>query len=366
MRNIPFLDIKQTYIELKAEIDIAVKRVMDSGWYIQGEELRKFENEFAEYCDVKYCIGVGNGLDALHLILRAMDIGTGDEVIVPSNTFIATWLAVSYSGAVPVPVEPDEGTHNIDPTRIEEAVTEKTKAIMPVHLYGQPADIDAIIGIAKKFNLKVIEDAAQAHGAKYKGKRAGGLGDAAGFSFYPGKNLGAFGDGGAVTTNDPVIAEKVRMLRNYGSKIKYTHELKGFNSRLDELQASILRVKLQHLDEWNKRRIQIAEYYNQLLKEIDVALPGIPIDFESVFHLFVIRTKNRDFIQKGLREAGIETLIHYPIPPHKQDAYAAMNSISLPMSERLAGEVLSLPIGPYLSNDEVVYVANSIIRVLGK
>jgi dTDP-4-amino-4,6-dideoxygalactose transaminase len=234
MRKIPFLDLKESYLELKTELDIAAQRVMNSGWYIHGEELSAFESEFAEYCNVKNCIGVGNGLDALHLILRAMDIGSaGDEVIVPSNTFIATWLAVSYAGAIPVPVEPDETTYNIDPTRIEAAITERTKAIMPVHLYGQPADMEPILDIAGRYQLKVIEDAAQAHGARYKGKRVGCFGHAAAFSFYPGKNLGAFGDGGAITTNDPLIAEKVRRLRNYGSQIKYCHDIKGFNSRLD-------------------------------------------------------------------------------------------------------------------------------------
>lgn len=365
MKNIPFLDLRGSYIKLKTEIDSAFQRVMDSGWYILGDELKAFESEFAKYCDVKYCIGVGSGLDALHLILRAMDIGKGDEVIVPSNTFIATWLAVSYTGAVPIPVEPDEVTHNIDPTKIEAAITEKTKAIMPVHLYGQPADMDAIIGIARRFNLKIIEDAAQAHGARYKGKRVGGLGDAAGFSFYPGKNLGAFGDGGAVTTNDPTIAERVRRLSNYGSQVKYAHDVKGGNSRLDELQAAFLRVKLRHLDEWNSRRLELAGYYRQLLTRADVFLPEVHMGFESVFHLFVIRTKNRDMLQMALKEAGIETLIHYPIPPHKQNAYAAMNNISLPISEGLASEVLSLPMGPHLSTGEVEAVSNHIVHILG-
>ena len=261
MQIIPFLDLRASYLELKTALDSAFQRVMASGWYILGEELKAFEAEFAEYCNVKYCVGVGNGLDALHLILRAMDIGQGDEVIVPSNTFIATWLAVSYAGATPVPVEPDEATYNIDPSKIEAAITEKTKAIMPVHLYGQPADMDPILKIAARHHLKVIEDAAQAHGARYKGKRTGSLGDAAGFSFYPGKNLGAFGDGGAVTTNDSTLAERVRRLSNYGSQVKYAHDVKGFNSRLDELQAALLRVKLRHLDAWNGRRRQIAAQY---------------------------------------------------------------------------------------------------------
>jgi dTDP-4-amino-4,6-dideoxygalactose transaminase len=365
MKNIPFLDLKQTYLELKVELDDAIQRVMNSGWFILGEELKKFEEEFAEYCNVKYCIGVGNGLEALHLSLRAMDIGAGDEVIVPSNTFIATWLAVSYSGATPVPVEPDETTYNIDPARIEAAITKKTKAIMPVHLYGQPADMDPILDIAGRYNLKVIEDAAQAHGARYKGKRVGGIGHAAGFSFYPGKNLGAFGDGGAVTTDDSTIAEKVKRLRNYGSQIKYSHDVKGFNSRLDEIQAAFLRVKLRHLEEWNARRLKIVERYRECLTGTNILLPETPKGFESVFHLYVIRTKNREMLQTGLKASGIETLIHYPIPPHKQGAYATMNGMSYPVSERLSSEVLSLPIGPHLSTDNVEEVADSITRISG-
>ena len=364
MKNIPFLDLRKSYIELKTEIDVAVQRVMNSGWYIQGEELKAFELEFAEYCNVKYCIGVGNGLDALHLILRAMDIGTGDEVIVPSNTFIATWLAVSYAGAMPVPVEPDETTYNIDPAGIEAAITERTKAIMPVHLYGNPADMDPILEIADRHQLKIIEDAAQAHGARYKGKSTGGLGDAAGFSFYPGKNLGAFGDGGAVTTNDPVFAEKVRQLRNYGSQKKYSHDVKGFNSRLDELQAAILRVKLRHLDEWNARRIELVECYRQCLAGSKVLLPQIPVECDSVFHLFVIRTKDRDLLQVGLKEAGIETLIHYPIPPHKQGAYSTMHDYNLPIAESMAREVLSLPMGPHLSSAMVEEISSHIEFIL--
>ncbi|OPY67543.1 MAG: dTDP-3-amino-3,6-dideoxy-alpha-D-galactopyranose transaminase [Syntrophorhabdus sp. PtaU1.Bin002] len=364
MKKIPFLDLKQTYLELKTELDSAVQRVMNSGRYIHGEELSAFESEFAEYCGVKYCIGVGNGLDALHLILRALDIGAGDEVIVPSNTFIATWLAVSYAGAAPVPVEPNETTYNIDPGRIEEAITERTKAIIPVHLYGQPADMEPILEIARKYGLKILEDAAQAHGARYKGSRVGGLGDAAGFSFYPGKNLGAFGDGGAVTTNDPGIAEKVRRLSNYGSQIKYKHDIKGFNSRLDELQAATLRVKLKHLGEWNARRLEFADYYRHYLSGAKVVLPEISVGLESVFHLFVIRSINRDVLQTGLKEAGIETLIHYPRPPHKQVAYSSMAGYDLPIAERLAREVLSLPMGPHLTSEMAEETAQQIKRIL--
>lgn len=361
MGKIPFLDLKQPYLELKAEVDRAYQRVMDSGWYIHGEELKAFEAEFADYCNVKYCIGVGNGLDALHLILRAMDIGKGDEVIVPSNTFIATWLAVSYAGATPVPVEPDEKTYNIDPDRIEAAITQRTKAIIPVHLYGQPADMDPILEIASRYRLKVIEDAAQAHGARYKGEKTGGLGDAAGFSFYPGKNLGAFGDGGAVTTNDPVIANKVRLLSNYGSLVKYTHDVKGFNSRLDELQAAFLRVKLRHLDQWNARRRKIADQYLQKLSAQDfLTLPHVPPWAKPVWHLFVVRTPERDRLQKYLTGCGIQTLIHYPVPPHKQCAYQDFSNVSLPVSEKIHNEVLSIPISPVMDENDVEYIWNAL------
>lgn len=364
MGKILFLDLKQPYLELKEELDCAYQRVMDSGWYIHGEELKAFEAEFADYCDVKYCIGVGNGLDALHLILRAMDIGEGDEVIVPSNTFIATWLAVSYAGATPVPVEPDEKTYNIDPKRIEAEITEKTKAIMPVHLYGQPADMAPILEIAGKYRLKVIEDAAQAHGARYKGKRTGGLGDAAGFSFYPGKNLGAFGDGGAVTTNNPVIADKVRRISNYGSQIKYAHDVKGFNSRLDELQAAFLRVKLRKLDEWNERRRQVAHQYLQKLSVRDcLILPHVPPWAEPVWHLFVVRTPERDRLQNYLTDCGIQTLIHYPMPPHRQGAYQELSHLSLPVSEMIHREVLSLPMGPHLTMEMVEEISLQIKRI---
>lgn len=361
MKKIPFLDLRASYLELKTELDSAFQRVMKSGWYIQGDELEAFESEFAEYCNVKYCIGVGNGLDALHLILRAMDIGAGDEVIVPSNTFIATWLAVSYAGATPVPVEPDEATYNIDPTRIEAAITQKTKAIMPVHLYGQPADMEPILEIADRYQLKVIEDAAQAHGARYKGKRVGGLGNAAGFSFYPGKNLGAFGDGGAITTNDSIIAEKVKSLRNYGSQIKYSHDVKGFNSRLDELQAAFLRVKLRYLDAWNGRRRKIADQYlEELLTNDYLTLPQVPPWAEPVWHIFVVRTSERDLLQKHLADCGIQTLIHYPVPPHKQGAYQELSHLLLPVSERIHEEVLSLPMGPTMVAGDVQCVRDAL------
>lgn len=365
--KIPFLDLKSPYLELKEELDEAYHRVMESGWYILGEEVESFEAAFAKYCGTKFCVGVGNGLDALHLILRAYGIGPGDEVIVPSNTYIATWLAVSYAGAKPIPVEPRIDTYNIDPERIEEAITSKTKAILPVHLYGQPADMDTINLIAKKYNLPVIEDAAQAHGAIYKGKKTGSLGNAAGWSFYPGKNLGAFGDAGAVTTNDPDLAEKVRTLRNYGSKVKYVNEIKGFNSRLDPLQAAFLKIKLKYLDEWNARRSTIADYYlAELSKVRDLKLPVIPEWASPCWHLFVVRSKNRDSLTEQLLNYGINTLIHYPFPPHLQLAYyeMEMSKGSFPISEKIHQTILSLPISPHMkieaANKVIISIQNSI------
>ena len=360
--TIPFLELKPAYDELREEFDAAYRRVMDSGSYLLGRELEAFEAEFAAYCGVKHCVGVGNGLDALHLILRAMHIGPGDEVIVPSHTFIATWLAVSYAGATPVPVEPDPQTYNLDPNRIEASITPRTRAIMPVHLYGQPADMDPIMALAARHGLKVLEDAAQAQGARYKGRRTGGLGDAAGTSFYPGKNLGAFADAGAVTTNDSELADRVRTLRNYGSKKKYYNDFKGINSRLDELQAAFLRVKLRKLDDWNERRRKIAQFYLVSLRPLTsdlcppssaLALPFVPSWAEPVWHLFVIRHPQRNALQQKLTEAGIGTLIHYPVPPHLSGAYADLQPPSsaiwnLPVAEELAETVLSLPIGPHL------------------
>ncbi|ABQ27351.1 DegT/DnrJ/EryC1/StrS family aminotransferase [Geotalea uraniireducens] len=365
--KVPFLDLKAQYLELQDEFDAAYRRVMDSGWYILGKELEAFEAEFAVYCQVKHCIGVGNGLDALHLILRASGIGPGDEVIVPTNTYIATWLAVTYSGATPVPVEPDEQTYNINPSRIESAITECTKAIMPVHLYGQPADMDRINEIAVRHGLKVFEDSAQAHGAKYKGRRTGGLGDAAGFSFYPGKNLGAFGDGGAVTTNDDDLAEIIRILRNYGSQIKYHNEVMGFNSRLDELHAAMLRVKLAKLDEWNERRKQVAAlYFDQLTSNTNLVLPCVPDWADPVWHLFVVRSKKRGELQKQLTDARIGTMIHYPIPPHLQEAYSELGygKGSFPISEKVHNEVLSLPMGPSMSPSQVSMVTETVRRLV--
>jgi len=354
--KIPFLDLNAPYKELKEELDSAYHRVMDSGWFILGEEVEAFEKEFASYCHAKHCIGLGNGLDALHLILRAYDIGAGDEVIVPSNTYIATWLAVSYAGATPIPVEPDIQTYNLDPKRIEAAITERTRAIMPVHLYGQPAKMDSILEIARRYHLKVIEDAAQAHGASFNGTSAGILGDAAAWSFYPGKNLGAQGDAGAVTTNDSALDEKIRMLRNYGSRVKYYNEFKGYNSRLDPLQAAFLRVKLSHLDSWNQRRKAVAKHYLAGIMSLDGLLsPYILEGSEPSWHLFVVRHKKRDELQKHLQQAGIGTLIHYPVPPHLASAYADMGKKTgdFPIAEELANTVISLPIGPHLSNENV-------------
>jgi dTDP-4-amino-4,6-dideoxygalactose transaminase len=360
--KVPFLDFAGPYEELKAELDDAYFRFMRSAWYILGREVEAFEQEFAFYCGVKHCVGVGNGLEALHLILRAYEIGEGDEVIVPSNTYIATWLAVSYAGANPIPVEPNAQTCNLDPGRIEAAITARTKAIMPVHLYGQPADMGAILAVAQKHGLKVIEDNAQAQGARYKGRRTGSLGDAAGNSFYPGKNLGAFGDAGAVTTDDPVLADKIRTLRNYGSKKKYYNDYKGYNSRLDELQAALLRVKLRKLDEWNRRRGAIATRYLAELKPVPgLMLPHVPEWAEPVWHLFVVRSRERDVFQQRLSEAGIGTLIHYPVPPHLSGAYASKKwgRGTFPLAEELADTVLSLPIGPHLRKEQAELVLSA-------
>lgn len=359
---IPFLDLKAPHQELQSELDEVWARVRDSGWYILGPEVDAFEQEYAAYCGAQHCVGVANGLDALHLALRALGVGTGDEVIVPSNTYIATWLAVSQCGAVPVPVEPDPATHNLDPRRIEAVVTPRTKVILPVHLYGQPADLDPILSIARRHGLRVLEDAAQAHGARYKGQRIGAHGDAVAWSFYPGKNLGALGDAGAVTTNDPELADRLRVLRNYGSRVKYVNEVQGWNSRLDPLQAAILRVKLAHLDEWNARRAEIAALYLRELADCGVVLPQVPDWAQPVWHLFVIRHPQRDALQQRLAQAGIQTLIHYPIPPHRQQAYAGLGLAegALPIAERLAAEVLSLPIGPHLSGAQAEQVVAAV------
>ena len=359
---IPFLDLGAAYRELKPEIDAAVSRVLDSGWYILGPEVEAFETEWAAYCDAKHAVGLANGLDALTLALRALDIGPGDEVIVPSNTYIATWLAVSGVGATPVPVEPDVATHNIDPARIEAAITPRTRVLLPVHLYGQPADLDPILDIAQRHGLRVIEDAAQAHGARYKGQRIGAHGDIVCWSFYPGKNLGALGDAGAVTTNDAALAERVALLRNYGSRKKYVNEEAGVNSRLDPIQAAVLRVKLGVLDEWTERRCAVAMAYTKGLAESRLILPHVPEWADPAWHLYVVRTSDRDRLQARLTEAGVGSLIHYPIPPHMQKAYADMEIMpdAFPLVRDLAGEVLSLPMGPQLGLDAALAVIAAI------
>ncbi len=360
--HIPFLDLEKLHQSIRGPIDAAFSRVVDSGWFIMGPELEAFEAEFAEYCEVKHCIGVGNGLEAIHLLLKAYGIGPGDEVIVPSNTFIATWLAVTECGATPVPVEPNVNTYNIDPLLIANAITKRTRAIVPVHLYGQPADMDSINAIAHKHGLLVIEDAAQAQGARYKGRRVGSLGHAAATSFYPGKNLGALGDGGAVLTNDDAIANKVKQLRNYGSKIKYQHDLVGYNSRLDEMQAAFLRAKLEVLDEWNDRRKEVAGQYLKVLAGVDVILPFVPDFSDPVWHLYVIRSKHRDELRAHLEKQGIATVIHYPIPPHRQACYSNYKNHELPIADQLAKEVFSLPISPVQTVNDTQFVCNEIIK----
>ena len=363
--SIPFLDLRASYQELQGELDDSYRRIMESGWYILGEEVDAFERDFASYCEAKHCIGVGDGLAALTLILRGYGIGAGDEVIVPANTYIASWLAISYAGARPIPVEPDPCTYNLDPNRIAQAITPRTRAIMAVHLYGQPAEMKPILDLGKEHGVKIIEDAAQAHGAKYAGVRAGGLGDAAGFSFYPGKNLGAFGDGGVVVTNDEELADRVRLLRNYGSRKKYYNEVKGFNSRLDTLQAAFLRVKLRHLDAWNNRRRAVARHYMERLGGIPgLDLPTVAPETEAAWHLFVIRHARREDLQRCLDDAGIGTLIHYPVPPHLSHAYAdaGFRRGDFPITEQLANSVLSLPIGPHLHPEAVAKVIDALLQ----
>lgn len=352
---IPFLDLKSIQLTQAEELKDAFARVLESGWYILGNEVKQFEQEYAAYCSAAECIGVANGLDALILALRALDVGPGDEVLVPSNTYIATWLAVSHVGATPVPVEPVPSTGNMDPAKLAAQLTARTRVIMPVHLYGQPVELAPILAFAKEHGLKVIEDGAQSHGARYRGQRLGAHGDAVAWSFYPGKNLGALGDGGAVTTNDPELAERIRVLRNYGSRIKYHNEVIGYNSRLDELQAALLRVKLPKLDADNAHRAAIARRYLAGLQGAGLGLPHIAEGCESAWHLFVIRHPERDRLAKALAEMGIGTVIHYPIAPHLQPAYAGLGLSrgALPISEAMHAEVLSLPIGPTMSMEQV-------------
>lgn len=364
---VPFLDLKSPYDELKPEIDAAIQRVLDSGWFILGPEVETFERAFATYCDAAHAVSVANGLDALHLALLAMDVGPGDEVIVPSNTYIATWLAVSQCGATPVPVEPRADTHTLDPDRVEAAITPRTRVILPVHLYGLPADMDPLCAIARRHGLRILEDGAQSHGARYKGRPLGAHGDAVAWSFYPGKNLGALGDGGAVTTNDPALADRLRVLRNYGSRVKYVNEVKGWNSRLDPMQAAVLGVKLARLDAWNDRRRALAARYTAGLAAVagpDLGLPVSPAGFDSAWHLYVVTTQHRAALQAALAEAGIGTLIHYPIAPHRQQAYAelGLGPGSQPIAERLADQVLSLPMGPHLLPEQVDEIVQVIVR----
>ena len=354
---IKFLDLQKINAQYQQDLKKAAERVIDSGWYLLGNEIAEFENRFAEYCGVNYCVGVANGLDALRLILRAyMALGVikeDDEVIVPANTYIATILAISDNGLKPVLVEPDLETYNIDPELIEEKITQKTKAILIVHLYGQNAYCHKIKSLCEQYNLKLIEDCAQAHGAKYKDRKVGSLGDAAGFSFYPGKNMGALGDAGAVTTNDPELASIVRALGNYGSFKKYEHNYKGLNSRMDEIQAAFLTVKIKYLEQENEARKKVANFYMENISNPNIVLPTIQKEEGKVWHLFVIRTKERDFLQKYLMENGVQTLVHYPIPPHKQLAYIEWNNLHFPNTEKIHAEVLSLPISPVMDQNEV-------------
>ncbi len=360
--KIPFSSVEVMHAELREEMLSAFARVYDANWFIQGKEVAAFEEEFAAYCGTKYAVGCGNGLDALYLLLRAYGIGGGDEVIVPSNTYIATALAVSYTGATPVFVEPEETSFNLDASLLEAAITERTKAVMAVHLYGQPADMDEIRAIAKAHGLKVIEDSAQAHGAVYKGVKTGNLGDAAGFSLYPGKNLGALGDGGVITTNDAKIAETCRALGNYGSDYKYHHIYKGNNSRLDEVQAALLRIKLRSLDRWNKRRNEIAERYLAEIQNEAVGLPVKKADRTHVYHIFAVMCEKRDALAEDLAEKGIGTNKHYPIPMHLQGAYAELGikKGSLPVAEKISACELSLPMYYGMTDEEVSYVIGAI------
>ncbi len=361
--KVPFVSFEKMHAEIRNELDTAYKNVLDKNYYIHGTECDKFEKNFAEYCGAKYCIGVGNGLDALTLILRAMDIQKGDEVLLPANTYIATALAVSAVGATPVLVDPDIRTYNIDVHKIEAKITTKTKAILPVHLQGRPADMDNIMMIAQKYHLKVVEDSAQAHGTTYKGKKVGTFGIASGFSFYPGKNLGALGDGGCIITNDETIAQKVRYLSDYGSDYKYHHIFKGVNSRLDELQSAFLNVKLPYLDKWNTDRQRIARIYLENIHNPAIILPLPPDDtFGHIYHVFAIRCQNRDKLENYLRSQNIGTLKHYPIPIHLQRAYADLNipEGSLPVAEEISRTILSIPMYYGMPDEEINFVIQTL------
>lgn len=350
---IKFLDLKKINNRYREEIDSRIKDILDKGWYLQGEENENFTKNFANFCGTKFALGVANGLDALNLIIKAYGFGNGDGIIVPANTYIATILAISENGCIPILVEPDIKTYNINPDSIEEKITTKTKAIMVVHLYGQAVQMEKIWKIAKKYNLKIIEDSAQAHGAIYQENRTGNLGDASGFSFYPGKNLGCIGDGGAVTTNDEELFNKIKAIANYGSDRKYHHIYKGVNSRLDEIQAAVLDIKLNHLDSDNNKRREISKYYRENIKNSKIILPETYDEKSHVWHIFAVRTQNRDEFQKYLTEKGIQTIIHYPTPPHKQGAYKEWNNLSFPITEEIHNTILSLPISPVMTDSEI-------------
>lgn len=362
--EVPFLNVGSTYFELRESIEKAVRRVLESGNYLLGPELERFEEAWADYCEAKECVGVASGLDALILALRALDVGPGDEVIVPSHTFVATWLAVSSVGATIIPVDPDVSTYNLSAQAIELAISSRTAAIIPVHLYGHPTDTTSIDELARRYGIPVIYDAAQAHGARVFGRGLGSFGSLTAWSFYPGKNLGAYGDGGAVTTNDASLARTIRRLRNYGSIRKYEHELRGCNSRLDEMQAAVLLTKLEKLDEWNSRRVEIANLYLDRLDQTGLALPRVIDGHDAVWHLFVVRSTDRASLQAGLLERGVRTGVHYPTPPHKQPAYISDLKFELPVAELLAEEVLSLPIGPHLQRSDATRVVDAILQVL--
>lgn len=357
---IKFLDLHKINERFRNEIDERITQVLDSGWYILGEQVRVFEKNFANFCGVKHCIGCANGLDALNLIIKGFGFTDGDEIIVPANTYIASILAISQNGCKPILVEPDINTYNINPDLIEQKITDKTKAIMVVHLYGQAVEMEKIWDIAKRYNLKIIEDSAQSHGAIYKGKRAGNLGDASGFSFYPGKNLGCMGDGGCVTTSDDELAYRIRAIANYGSDYKYHHIFKGTNSRLDEIQAAVLDIKLKHLDEDNDRRREIAKFYRENIKNPNIILPQLKEEENHVWHIFAVRINDRDRLKKYLEGNGIETNIHYPTAPHKQECYKEWHHLSFPVSEKIHKEILSLPISPVLTNEEVTKIVKVI------
>ena len=357
---VSFLDLGKVNNRFRTEIDARIKTVLDKGWYLQGDENQVFSENFAKFCDTRYALGVANGLDALNLLIKASGFGPGDEIIVPANTYIATILAISENGCTPVLVEPDIHTYNIDVNKIEEKITSKTKAIMVVHLYGQAVQMEKVWEVAKKHDLKVFEDCAQAHGAFYQNKRVGNLSDGAAFSFYPGKNLGCMGDGGAVVTNDLVLYEKVKALANYGSDYKYHHIYKGTNSRLDEIQAAVLDVKLKHLDADNQRRREISSYYRENIKNPAIILPEVYSEEAHVWHVFAVRCDNRDKLQQYLKEKDIQTLIHYPVPPHKQDAYKEWHNQSYPISEEIHRTILSLPMSPVLEDAEVEYVVDAL------